>query len=230
MTASRPGPLDYSLPAMARRKTQRLGRPPASSAADTRDRIISVACGLFSTMGYGVTTNRNVADQAGVTTSALYYYFDSKLAMYMAVYEELQKKVNERFAQATAGIDTFDASIRAVLQASAAMNEEDPSIAAFQGAARTDRLRHPELMAAIPNPPGEGASLVPGLVALGIETGEIDPARTEQLTAVLRTLFVGLVDGVSNNLEDQRNAIDGIMALLDGDLIRRPVRRKNKAG
>ncbi len=47
---------------------------------------------------------------------------------------------------------------------------------------------------------------------------------------MLRTLFVGLVDGVSNNLEDQRNAIDGIMALLDGDLIRRPVRRKNKAG
>jgi AcrR family transcriptional regulator len=209
---------------MARPKTPRLGRPPASSANETRHRILEVASDLFAANGYGVTTNKDVAEKAGITTGALYYYFDSKLDMYMAVFQEQQAKVDERFNAILTTESTFDGRLRAILEAAYVMNVEDPSIAQFQGTARVDRLRHPELAAAIPNPPGEGASLVGDLIADGIASGEVDPARRDEVTAVVRTLFVGLVDGMSQNPADQRHAIDGIHALLDGTLVNRPKR------
>jgi AcrR family transcriptional regulator len=211
---------------MAPRKSARLGRPPASSAADRRERILDVACELFSTRGYGVTTNKDVAAEAGITSGALYYYFDSKLAMYLAVFEHLQTQINERFSAAAGGHQTFDGKIRAILEASYAMNVENPSLARFQGAARADRSRHPELQEAIANAPGEGATLVPDLVAVGIETGEIQPERAGQVAAVLRTMFVGLVDAMSQNPSEHRNAIDGILALLDGKLLKAPRRTR----
>jgi AcrR family transcriptional regulator len=212
---------------MPRSKAPRLGRPPASSAVETRQRILEVACEQFSTLGYGVTTNKDVAVQAGITTGALYYYFDSKLDMYLAVFRHLQQKIDERFASATADQDTFDGKLRAILEAAFVMNVEDPSIARFQGAARTDRARHPELREAIANAPGEGAGLLPGLIATGLATGEIAPGRKDEVAAVVRTMFVGLVDALSQNPAEQRKAIDGIHALLDGTLLR-PAKPKPK--
>jgi len=149
---------------MARSKTTRLGRPPASSATETRDRIIDVACQVFSEMGYGVTTNKDVANKAGITTGALYYYFDSKLDMYMAVFKHHQDHIDERMTAAMDAENTLAGKIRAVLEVAYEINVEDPNIARFQGTARIDRDRHPELRQVIPNPPGEGASLVPRLV------------------------------------------------------------------
>lgn len=215
------------MPNMPRSKT-RLGRPPASSAAETRLRIIEVACDQFSSQGYGVTTNKDVAEKAGITTGALYYYFDSKVEMYMAVFEHIQAQINERFAEVLEGETTFDGAIRAILEASYLMNVEDPSLARFQGAARTDRARHAELLDALPTAPGEGSRFIPGLIELGLRTGEIEAARKEQVAAVLRTIFVGLVDALSTDPVEQRVAIDGLHALLDGTLLRRPARKPAK--
>lgn len=216
------------MPKVARSKTPRLGRPPASSATETRQRILEVACDEFSTRGYGVTTNKDVAAKAGITTGALYYYFDSKLDMYLAVFRDMQAKIDKRFAEATAGKTTFDGQLRAILESAHELNVHDPSFARFQGVARVDRLRHPELLEAIPNPPGEGASLTGRLIALGLETGEIAPGRERQVEAVLRVIFVGLVDALSQDPVEQRLAIDGIEALLDGDLVGPPLREATK--
>lgn len=213
---------------MSRAKRPRLGRPPASSAVETRLRILSAACELFSSHGYGVTTNKDVAVKAGITTGALYYYFDSKLDMYLAVFEHIQKKIDARFEAVLEREDTFTGAIRAILETAYQMNVEDPSLARFQFSVRTDRTRHPELLEALPTAPGEGSRFVPKLIELGLRTGEISPARKEQVAAVLRTVFVGLVDALSVNPSEQRVAIDGLHALLDGELVRPPPRKPKR--
>jgi AcrR family transcriptional regulator len=199
-----------------------LGRPPASAASDTRQRIIAVAAELFSDNGYGVTTNKDVAVRAGISTGALYYYFESKLDMYVAVFRELQARIDGRMNDVMATETTFDGRFRGILQAAHELNVEDPYIARFQGTARVDRMRHPELRAAIANPPGEGAGLMRELIDDGVETGEIDPARRDFVEAVVRTIFVGLVDSVSSNPVDHHRAIEGINLLLSGDLVAPP--------
>ncbi len=211
---------------MPRSKAPRLGRPPASNAAETRQRIIATAAQLFAANGYGVTTNKDVAEQAGITTGALYYYFDSKLEMYLAVYAELAARVNERLTGAMEAESTFAGKLRAVLEAVYQMNLEDPSIARFLGTARVDRLRHKELLLAIPNSPGEGAQLVGPMLDAGIESGEVDADRRDVIAAVMRTIFVGLTDNSALSADPayHRRAIDGIESLFDGDLVRRPRR------
>ncbi|WP_322767446.1 TetR/AcrR family transcriptional regulator [Frankia sp. Cr1] len=211
---------------MPRSKAPRLGRPPASNAAETRQRIITTAAEMFAINGYGRTTNKDVAIRAGITTGALYYYFDSKLAMYLTVYWELAALVNERLNSAMHEESTFSGKFRAVMEAVYQMNREDPSIARFLGTVRVDRMRHEELRSAIPHSPGEGANLVAPMVDAGIEFGEIDPERREVIEAVMRTIFVGLTD-VSAQMADpqyHRRAIDGLEALFAGDLVRHPRR------
>ena len=211
---------------MPRSKAPRLGRPPASNAAETRQRIIATAAEVFAVNGYGVTTNKDVAAQSGITTGAIYYYFDSKLAMYLAVYAELAARVNDRLTSAMETQSTFSGKLRAVLEAVYQMNLEDPSIARFLGTARFDRLRHKELMLAIPHSPGEGVQLVGPMVDAGVASGEVDADRRHVIEAVMRTIFVGLTDNsaVSADPAYHRRAIDGIEALFDGDLVRRPRR------
>ena len=47
--------------------SRRLGRPPDSSSAETRGRILDVARGCFAEFGFEATTNKTIASAAGVT-------------------------------------------------------------------------------------------------------------------------------------------------------------------
>ncbi len=115
----------------------RLGRPPASSSAETRTRILQVARQSFAELGYGVTTNKYLATKVGITTGALYHYFDSKIDIYAAVYSEVTERVFDRFEAAIVGIDTFIGRFEAILEEAHRLNDEDHSLARFLGAARS---------------------------------------------------------------------------------------------
>jgi AcrR family transcriptional regulator len=198
----------------------RLGRPPDTDSAVTRARIIEVARSLFASRGYEATSNRLIAEEAGLTTGAIYHYFDRKLDIYVAVYEETQRGVQARFAASTAGATTFLAYLRAVLETAHELNNEDPSLARFLGSCRVDVSRDTEIAAAI-----RAAGVVRGqeffapMIKLGIRTGEIDRKDAKRMAALLDTLMIGLIDAVSNDRERHRRAVDGILALAEGTLI-----------
>ena len=199
----------------------RLGRPPASSSALTRARIIDVARRQFAAKGYQATSNRALAEEAGLTTGAIYHYFDSKLDIYRSVYDEVQDRVYERFLEVIGGEDTFVGQLTAVLEASHELNREDPTLAHFLGAARVDASRDPVLDSALrDNQLDARRDFFGDMVDLGVVTGEIDSASRDLVLTVIRTVTVGLVDAVSYDVEVHRAAIDGIKDLIDGKLIR----------
>ena len=45
---------------------------------DTRDRLLSVALGLFARQGYATTSLREIADALGVTKAAVYFHYRTK--------------------------------------------------------------------------------------------------------------------------------------------------------
>jgi AcrR family transcriptional regulator len=65
--------------------------PAAAIKADTRDRILDVALELFTEQGFDGTSLREIAERLGVTKAALYYHFESKddilLALHMRMHE-----------------------------------------------------------------------------------------------------------------------------------------------
>jgi AcrR family transcriptional regulator len=66
-------------------------RPRPADQADTRQRILDAALDLFAEHGYDRTSLREIAATLGVTKAALYYHFESKedilLALHMRVHE-----------------------------------------------------------------------------------------------------------------------------------------------
>src|SRR5580692_10977479 len=61
------------------------GRPPGS----TREKILNIALDLFTEHGYDKTSLREIADELGLTKAALYYHFERKEDILLALHLRL---------------------------------------------------------------------------------------------------------------------------------------------
>ncbi|MFW2387394.1 MAG: TetR/AcrR family transcriptional regulator [Polyangiales bacterium] len=125
------------------------GRPPGGSSEVTYERIVRAARRIFSERGYAAAQNRAVAELAEMTTSSLYHYFDSKLALYVAVFTEAEALVAERYRVALESPNEPVAAISSVLEAARALYREDPSIPSFLAGVPIEMRNHPEVSEAI---------------------------------------------------------------------------------
>lgn len=198
----------------------RLGRPPDTDSADTRRRILDIARLAFAQRGYGAATNRNLGTEAGITAGAIYHYFGSKLDLYIAVHDDVQERVYARFNEAVSLPSTFRAKLEAVLDEAHVMNDEDPTLAQFLGALRIDMRRHDELRQALQPSALMRQRFFDRIVDAGLETGEIDPADRDNVSALLLTLLIGLTDAVSGDPLQHSQAVAGIKSLVEGKLVR----------
>ena len=76
----------------------RPGRPRGS----TRERILDIALALFNERGYDKTSLREIADRLGTTKAALYYHFERKEDILLALHlrlHDLGREVFERLGE-----------------------------------------------------------------------------------------------------------------------------------
>jgi AcrR family transcriptional regulator len=205
---------------MPARSPRRLGRPPASDSADTKQRILDVARCAFGELGWEKTTNKDVAAKAGITSGALYHYFDSKIDMYWAVYDHVLTTVEARFMEAISASDTFAGQFEAVLETAHEINAADPSLARFLASSRVDIARHDDLRLHMGR--RESAGIISRMADQAVATGEIVPSRRRELTAFMSTVLAGLTDAMSEDLNAHRVAVDAVRSVLAGELIRPP--------
>ncbi len=168
----------------------KLGRPPDTNSAATRGRLIDAARKCFGEFGYEGTTNRMIADQAGITTGAIYHYFASKMDIFSTVEQEVHQYVYRRFALALEGQGTMAGKLEMMLETAHELHHEWPI---------RDRF-------------------VADLVAAGIASGEVGEESGPLIDGLMKTLTVGLTDAFLEDLEGQRLAIDGIKAVLRGGI------------
>lgn len=65
-------------------------------AAATREVIVTEARTLFAERGYGGTSIDDILERAGVARGALYHHFDSKQAVFEAVYQQVHDEIVNR--------------------------------------------------------------------------------------------------------------------------------------
>ena len=198
---------------------KRLGRPPATDSAETRRRILDIARASFSTAGYDLVTNRTLAAQVGLTAGALYHYFGSKLDLYVAVHDDLQQRIYGRFNVAGDAADGFVGKFEAVLDTARLMNDEDPTLAAFLGAVRSDMRRHPEIHEQLREHSDRRDEFFVRLVDAGVASGEIAGRHRAFVIEFVAMVLVGLTDGVSDNPRRHEQATAAIKLALRGELI-----------
>ncbi len=203
---------------LLQRTTRRRGRPPATDSADTKRAILDSARRLFAERGYGAVTNKDVATAAGITTGALYHYVESKLDLYLEVDRDMQSTIYTRFQDAVGSSDNFLGKLTAVLEASHQMGVEDPSLAGFVGAVRTDTRRHPAVAERLARYADAREQFFVDIVDVGIATGEISPFAKPAMVEFVRTVLIGLTETVGLSPEQHRRAIDAVTGLLRGTI------------
>ena len=76
---------------------------PAAAKADTRERILDVALDLFTRQGFDGTSLRQIAEELGLTKAALYYHFESKDDILLALHMRLHEFGREALVKMEAG-------------------------------------------------------------------------------------------------------------------------------
>jgi AcrR family transcriptional regulator len=114
-----------------------------SDGAATRARILRCARELFSRRGYEKTSLTAVAQDAGLSRTALYRYYDSKDALFRAVIDEMTTSVmGEMFGAGARDAHPLQ-RVTEVYRASARFNAADPSYGHFLSTLLVDGFRDP---------------------------------------------------------------------------------------
>jgi AcrR family transcriptional regulator len=89
-----------------------------------RAELVEVAKGLFAERGYEGTSIEAVLDAAGVSRGALYHHFDSKEALFEAVFLDIEDEIGRRALKAAEGLTDPVEILRAAGRAWIAMAAE----------------------------------------------------------------------------------------------------------
>ncbi len=122
-----------------------IGRPKGRDSSQTRTLIIQATKRCLVEKGYGSTTLKDVAHNAGITRAAIYPYFPSKPALYAAVVEDLVGKLSTVYQQALGEDGSFKDKLRKILTAAAELHEEPGDATAILATIPIELKRHPEL-------------------------------------------------------------------------------------
>lgn len=210
---------------MSRSPAGRVGRPPASDSAVTRQRILDSARQLFGSQGYRTTTTKNIADASGVTTGSVYYYFGSKESLYVAVYHTVRDEMFRRLGAAAEATDTFVEGVAAIFDEAVNINLEDPSVTAFYVAVATESRYNRELVGLADEQRSSSRTFFSAMVEKGKQTGELsDDVDAEVLADVLAAIGSGLARasvGLGN--KRHREMMEFVRRMISGELIHAPV-------
>ena len=194
-------------------------------SADTRERIIRAGQRRFALHGFDKTTNKDIADEAGLTTGALYHYFESKQSLFVAVLVEEDARVLAGFEEAVEGIDGAVAKLHAILDRAIELHHEDESLSKFVAVAPIEIDRHPEFVPLLAEArgPRNVRQFFTEIVADGQATGELDPdVPRSAIVNMLASVTQGLAQlgGLVDDPVAHQRAIDAFKRLLDGTLVK----------
>lgn len=178
-----------------------------------RQRLMDSAVLLFTNRGYAATSVREIVEMAGVTKPALYYHFDSKEGIYLAILDDLVRIADEGIAASRVATGTARERLEGFLLGIYSLFETKKAWvrminAVFwgpaQGAPPFDfETFHRKLM-----------DVLAEIVAEGIAAGEIRAADPEDVTLALMGVLSFNMDLVLAHPEIGLGR-DGLRRVLD---------------
>ncbi|MCZ7526578.1 MAG: TetR/AcrR family transcriptional regulator [Acidimicrobiia bacterium] len=202
---------------------RRLGRPPASESAETRERIIRAARDCFGRYGYDKTSNQVIARRAGITSGAIYHYFESKQDLFRAVAIETQATVLQRFRAALRDDMTVVEKVGSLLDAAVALHREDSSMARFVSTSPMEISRHEDFQDLATGPLLETLRFFEEIAREGRERGEVAPDVTDAAVAdmlMATTTGIALFGGFVEDLSAHAETTAAFRRLVEGTLLR----------
>lgn len=203
--------------------TRRAGRPADVDSAETRRQILHAAREHFAHDGFRATTNKAIAEDVGITSSAIYHYFESKAELYAAVYCDTIAHVYAEFERAAEQEHWLLDRYTAVLERACELQTADPSITGFIVAVTQETQREPELLELLQSQRGRHVRFFSQLVAEADERGEL-LADVDQraLADLLGAVLTGLarMSAAAGDPQRYTDAVVTLRRFFAGSLVR----------
>ena len=102
--------------------------PRTAKGRDTRQRILAAAEVLFASLGYNAASVSKITEQAGVGQGTFYLYFASKLDLFDALVDDLNRRVRRTMSEASSAAPNRIEAERAGFRAFFRFTAEHPSL------------------------------------------------------------------------------------------------------
>lgn len=110
--------------------------------ASTKGKIIKAAIELFPEKGYDNTSMKKIAELAGVTKPAVYYYFENKEEMFKEIIKIGQEHGLARVRDILESDSSFKEKLIALVLARFTIHEKSPEVEKFISWANTNGLQY----------------------------------------------------------------------------------------
>lgn len=207
---------------------RRRGRPEGSGVATvTREKILRAAVYCFARSGYAQTSNRDIAQAAGITSGSLYHYFDSKSAIFQEALRQCTLALVETYRAAS----TESAALSCVdqlclgLERVIGLSRDWPGIIRFGGNAAAEIRHNRELEWLRADVADAFPAFFRELMQRAQARGELaEGVGVDDAAGLLLTLTMGLsISHETDGDEDQFAArVRAFERLLRGQLLRTP--------
>jgi TetR/AcrR family transcriptional repressor of bet genes len=103
-----------------------VGRDRRPRSRQRRGAIVEAAVTVLGRQGYGETSMKEIAREAGVAPGLLHYHFESKEDLLLAVVAELERELTQTWEEALRGIDDPLERLVAALGATESLRHRNP--------------------------------------------------------------------------------------------------------
>jgi AcrR family transcriptional regulator len=204
-------------------RARRRGRPAGSRGEDTRAQVLAAARARFAANGYERTSLAEIAQDAGITSRALYHYVDSKPGLFAEVTNVTLERLGEEVLRRVLPRSDTRARLHALVDVFRAVHREDPTLVTFFGVVVLEARWNPEVRARLDESGGVPAVLNRSIVALGVDEGEVAPdVDPVGAVALIEALGVGIPLLVGTEGAAFEATLDVLDRLLDGTLFTLP--------
>jgi AcrR family transcriptional regulator len=201
--ATTPRPRRAAKPAT--RTTARNGsRSREEAKAEARTDIIEAAKRCFAEHGYGGTTNKMIAAEAGVAPGLLYYYFESKEQLFIAVFEHMYEARDNRLKDYDFAEHSLHENLATMIEDSINLAHEDPSFVEVFTLSNREVSRNPGLADAWDAHWERVVHAYFRIVKVAAARGEIPKTHQAGLVDVLVAWFSGFLMWVSRQPDRRR--------------------------
>jgi AcrR family transcriptional regulator len=175
-----------------------------SKDSETRHVIIAAAKRCFAEHGYKGTTNKMISTAAGVAPGLIYYYFDSKEQLFVAVFDDMYESRDARLVGYDFGEHSLRDNLARMLEDSTKLAHEDTSFVDVFTLSGREVSRNPGLAEAWDAHWERVVHVYFRIVDAAVANGEVPKEHRDGLVDVLVAWFSGFLMWVARQPDERR--------------------------
>ena len=166
--------------------------PKPDVSAERKQQIYEAAVACFGRQGYHLTTMDDIANEAGLSKGSLYWYFDSKKALFIAMFREVMEQFELTWEAVAASNDSATEKVLAMLSLLRGEFKEFASFFGVMMEAWAQTLHDEDVVELLNDFYQPYVRLMTQIIEQGIANNEFRVTNVEATTLVLLSMFDGV--------------------------------------